>query len=44
MNETLSELILQACIGTSLTPDRLVMEQVLLIAVLHTNIGNEVGK
>ena len=44
MNETLTELILQACVGPSLTPDRLIMEQMLLVAVLHTNVGNEVGK
>ena len=30
--------------GPSLIPDRLIMEQMLLVAVLHSNVGNEDGK
>ncbi|XP_063964837.1 nucleolar MIF4G domain-containing protein 1-like [Lytechinus pictus] len=43
MNETLCDLIQDACISSTLTPDRLVMEHVLLISVLHSVIGSEVG-
>ena len=44
MNETLTDLMLLSCVSTTLSPDRLVMEQMLLIAVLHTNVGNEIGE
>ncbi|XP_041478481.1 nucleolar MIF4G domain-containing protein 1-like [Lytechinus variegatus] len=43
MNETLCALIQDACISSTITPDRLVMEHVLLISVLHSVIGSEVG-
>lgn len=44
MNETLLNLILDALVCHALTPERLVMEHMLLIAVLHANVGTEVGK
>eukprot|EP00057_Strongylocentrotus_purpuratus_P022857 XP_011677331.1 PREDICTED: nucleolar MIF4G domain-containing protein 1 isoform X1 [Strongylocentrotus purpuratus] len=43
MNESLSRLIQDACISYSMAPDRLVMEHVFLIAILHSVIGSEVG-
>nr|XP_054766805.1 nucleolar MIF4G domain-containing protein 1-like [Lytechinus pictus] len=43
MNETLCALIQDACISSTITPDRLVMEHVLLISVLHSVIGSEVA-
>ncbi|XP_066139516.1 nucleolar MIF4G domain-containing protein 1 homolog isoform X2 [Euwallacea fornicatus] len=43
MNETLTALITESLISTVMTPERLLMEHVLLIAVLHANVGNEVG-
>ncbi|XP_071942188.1 nucleolar MIF4G domain-containing protein 1-like [Antedon mediterranea] len=43
MNEALTTIILQVCVSPSLTPERLVLEHVLLIAILHTSIGSEVG-
>lgn len=44
MNELLTQLIMDSCIGLILTGERLVMEHVMLLAILNTNIGNEVGK
>lgn len=44
MNETLLNLYMEALVATVLTPERLVMEHTLLIAVLHANVGSEVGK
>ena len=44
MNETLLNLTLNALVSHVLTPERLVMEHMLLIAVLHANVGTEVGK
>ncbi|XP_034243707.1 nucleolar MIF4G domain-containing protein 1 homolog [Thrips palmi] len=43
MNETLLTLYMEALVSTVLTPERLVMEHMLLIAVLHANVGSEVG-
>ncbi|XP_038077410.1 nucleolar MIF4G domain-containing protein 1-like [Patiria miniata] len=43
MNETLTQVVLDSCIGPILTGDRLVMEHTMLIAVLNLNIGMEVG-
>ncbi|XP_026285049.1 nucleolar MIF4G domain-containing protein 1 [Frankliniella occidentalis] len=43
MNETLLGLFSDALISHVLTPERLVMEHMLLIAVLHANVGTEVG-
>lgn len=44
MNVTLSTLVTDACGGESLTPVRLSMEHVMLIAILHHRVGTEVGK
>lgn len=44
MNTTLTELILDALISNILSPERLILEHTMLIAVLHANIGNEIGK
>lgn len=43
MNVTLSKLMMEAIIAPVLTPDRLISEHMMLIAVLHANIGTEVG-
>lgn len=43
MNTILSELIMQALISSVLTPDRLICEHMMLITILHANVGTEVG-
>ncbi|XP_068604131.1 nucleolar MIF4G domain-containing protein 1 [Brachionichthys hirsutus] len=43
MNDTLTELLLAACVTPALMPDRLLMEHVLLVSVLHHTVGLEVG-
>ncbi|XP_072307053.1 nucleolar MIF4G domain-containing protein 1 [Eucyclogobius newberryi] len=43
MNDTLTEVLLAACVTSSLMPDRLLMEHVLLISILHHSVGLEVG-
>jgi len=43
MNQTLYDLLSSALISNTSTPERLVMEHVMLIAILHANIGSEVG-
>ncbi|XP_074549363.1 nucleolar MIF4G domain-containing protein 1 [Halichoeres trimaculatus] len=43
MNDTLTEVVLAACVTPALMPDRLLMEHVLLISVLHHTVGLEVG-
>lgn len=43
MNDTLTEVLLAACVTTALMPDRLLMEHVLLLSVLHHAVGLEVG-
>ncbi|XP_074477756.1 nucleolar MIF4G domain-containing protein 1 [Sebastes fasciatus] len=43
MNDTLTELLLAACVTPSLMADRLLMEHVLLVSVLHHAVGLEVG-
>ncbi|CAN9506351.1 unnamed protein product [Ophioblennius macclurei] len=43
MSDTLTEVLLAACVTPSLMPDRLLMEHVLLISVLHYAVGLEVG-
>lgn len=44
MNDTLTNLIFEAILAPVLTPERLLIEHVTLIAVLHANVGTEVGK
>uniref|UniRef100_V9KM10 Nucleolar MIF4G domain-containing protein 1 n=1 Tax=Callorhinchus milii TaxID=7868 RepID=V9KM10_CALMI len=43
MNDTLTDLLLAACVTPALMPDRLLMEHVLLVSILHHNVGIEVG-
>ncbi|XP_051910061.1 nucleolar MIF4G domain-containing protein 1 [Hippocampus zosterae] len=43
MNETLTEVLLAACITPALMPNRLLMEHVLLVSILHHTVGLEVG-
>ncbi|XP_033762079.1 nucleolar MIF4G domain-containing protein 1-like isoform X2 [Pecten maximus] len=43
MNETLAGIILDACVSVVITPERLAMELMMLLAILHGNVGTEVG-
>ncbi|XP_008553465.1 nucleolar MIF4G domain-containing protein 1 homolog [Microplitis demolitor] len=43
MNEMLSRLMTESLVSPVLTPDRLVAEHMMLIAILHANVGTEVG-
>lgn len=43
MNESITKLLTDALIGRSLSSERMVLEHCLLIAVLHGNVGTEVG-
>lgn len=43
MNNVLSELVIESLVSHVLTPDRLISEHMMLIAILHANIGIEVG-
>ncbi|XP_051872154.1 nucleolar MIF4G domain-containing protein 1 [Pristis pectinata] len=43
MNETLTDILLTACVTPALMPNRLMMEHVLLVSILHHNVGIEVG-
>lgn len=43
MSDMLSSVVLNACITPAKMPDRLMMEHVLLISILHHTVGIEVG-
>uniref|UniRef100_A0A673GMS9 Nucleolar MIF4G domain-containing protein 1 n=1 Tax=Sinocyclocheilus rhinocerous TaxID=307959 RepID=A0A673GMS9_9TELE len=43
MNETLTDILLAACVTPALMPERLLMEHNLLVSVLHHSVGLEVG-
>ncbi|XP_015600311.1 nucleolar MIF4G domain-containing protein 1 [Cephus cinctus] len=43
MNEMLSKLMMESIVAHVLTPDRLVAEHMMLITILHANVGTEVG-
>ncbi|XP_067011614.2 nucleolar MIF4G domain-containing protein 1 [Anabrus simplex] len=43
MNDTLTVLMCESLIAPVLTPERLIMEHCMLIAILHANVGTEVG-
>nr|XP_022293995.1 nucleolar MIF4G domain-containing protein 1-like isoform X1 [Crassostrea virginica] len=43
VTEALSAIVIDACVSVSMTPERLAMEMMLLITILHGNIGTEVG-
>jgi len=42
-NSILSKLLFEACIMPTHMPIKLLMEHMMLVAILHSNIGNEVG-
>lgn len=44
MSETLTGLIVESLVSEVITPERLLIEHVMLIIVLHANVGTEVGK
>ena len=43
MTDMLTEVLLSACVSSALMPDRLLMEHVLLISILHHAVGLEVN-
>lgn len=43
MNEIITNLMLEAIVAPVFTPERLVTEQMMCIAILHANVGTEVG-
>lgn len=43
INETMKDLYTEAIVTEVLTPERLIAEHAMLIAILHGNIGSEVG-
>jgi len=43
MNVMLCKLMIESIITPILTPDRLICEHMMLIAILHANVGTEVG-
>ncbi|XP_074115780.1 nucleolar MIF4G domain-containing protein 1 [Cotesia typhae] len=43
MNEMLTKLMTESLVSPVLTPDRLVAEYMLLVVILHANVGTEVG-
>ncbi|XP_064614113.1 nucleolar MIF4G domain-containing protein 1-like [Liolophura sinensis] len=43
VSESLCSIITEACVSTVMTPERLTMELTMLIAILHGNVGPEVG-
>ncbi|CAI8022832.1 Nucleolar MIF4G domain-containing protein 1 [Geodia barretti] len=43
MNSCLTEVMVKACVGPALFSERFVMIHVLLVAILHNNVGSEVG-
>ncbi|XP_048866598.1 nucleolar MIF4G domain-containing protein 1 isoform X2 [Brienomyrus brachyistius] len=43
MNDTLTAVMLAACVSPALMPERLLMEHILLVSILHHNVGLEVG-
>ena len=44
MNSCLTEVMVKACVAPVLLSERFVMIHVLLVAILHNNVGSEVGK
>ncbi|CAM5112957.1 unnamed protein product [Natator depressus] len=43
MNETLTDVLMNACVTAAIMPVRLMMEHVLLVSILHHTVGIEVG-
>ena len=44
MNEALTDLLFESLVAQVLTPERLIMEHAMLVAILHANVGTEVGE
>jgi len=44
MNETLIELIYATIVQPMRMSERIILEHALLVAILHANIGSEIGK
>jgi nucleolar MIF4G domain-containing protein 1 len=44
VTETLSAIVIDACVSVTMTPERLAMEMMMLVTILHGNMGMEVGK
>ena len=44
VTETLISLVFESCVTPVLTPERLAMELMMLVAILHGNVGSEVGE
>jgi nucleolar MIF4G domain-containing protein 1 len=44
MNESLTDLLFESLVAQVVTPERLIMEHAMLVAVLHANVGTEVGQ
>lgn len=44
MNDTLTSLIMESLVTEIGTPERLLIEHIVLITILHANIGTEIGK
>lgn len=43
MNDTLTNLMMESLVTNVVTPERLLMEHVMLISILHANVGSEIG-
>jgi nucleolar MIF4G domain-containing protein 1 len=43
MNETLLDLLYASLVGPVLSSERIILEHVMLIAILHANVGTEIG-
>ena len=44
MNSTLSEVLLKSCVSPFLLSDRFALEHMMLVALLHHRVGQEVGE
>lgn len=44
MNEALTDLLFESLVAQVITPERLIMEHAMLVAILHANVGTEVGE
>ncbi|KAK1174001.1 nucleolar MIF4G domain-containing protein 1-like isoform X1 [Acipenser oxyrinchus oxyrinchus] len=43
MNDTVTDILLAACVTPALMPERLLLEHVLLVSILHHTVGLEIG-
>lgn len=44
VNESLTDLLFESLVAEVTTPERLIMEHAMLVAILHANVGTEVGQ